>query len=543
MNSLFQTLKSNCYLILTFFVASCYFLSQSKWNPDAHHDGIMYAAALASSKGFLSNRDFFAQYGPITPELQGFWLSVFSPTLLSLRYFSAFILIVTTVTLFMIIRNRMGDRNSFLLTSLFAISNPLILNPTLPWSSNLATLFLLLFLLIINKNSRTRYEKTIILIFCITLVIGTLTRIHVFLGFPLAIGLLMFSRNKQKYVKIIQLFLCMLILVACSVFLIWKSGMTYGLYIDFIEWPFSWQMEGRNVRGLINLKIILFSLIFVILLLAYYRYDSSLLVKGLIFISIFSATMVSSSYPSNFKGYANENSLINIFHMALANFRFIVTYTFVAISIIVVVARLRRIRELEFFEILKISIILIGLAQLYPVPDVGHMWMVLPILVTTLTLVPDANSKELKMQSILTNTLSPLVIASTLLFVLELAMPRSALTSPPLQGMLTDNKATIEMDKTITKLGEIATSNSVRFDCSDALYSTAGLKLLSFDRNFVNWGPRWGDQVAQPKYIFSCRKPIDVNYQGYKMLFSDPGEINGEFNSLYQLIDSQKYER
>jgi hypothetical protein len=108
--------------------------------------------------------------------------------------------------------------------------------------------------------------------------------------------------------------------------------------------------------------------------------------------------------------------------------------------------------------------------------------------------------------------------------------------------MSTDKSAIIAIDETIKKLGDITASNSVRFDCSDGLYATAGLKLLSIDRNFVNWGPQ-KDQGLQPKYIFACRQTNIAKIPGYTLLFSDPGENKGEYNSLYLLRLEPQFEQ
>ena len=306
------------------------------------------------------------------------------------------------------------------------------------------------------------------------------------------------------------------------------------LYVDFVQWPLSWHSDDRTFRGLFNLKIVLFATCLAILFLLHHRFEKNIIVKRFLFISLLLATVISGTYAPNFKGYPSQSFLINGFHVTFSNFRFLITYSFVAIAIWLIYTRLRKIRELEFYEMFKITFLIIGLAQLYPVPDVGHMWMVLPILMTSLTLLPESEVRSLKLQKAFPKILTPIAIGLVALFISESVTPRMALTSPPLRGMLTDKSATIVIDKTLKKLGEVTTSNSVRFECSDGLYATAGLKLLSIDRNFVNWGPQ-RDQNLKPKYIFACRQPNIAKIPGYKLLFSDPGENRGEYNSLYLL--------
>ena len=80
-----------------------FFANISRFDPDPHHDGVMFTAALASALGKVPNREFFAQYGPLTPVLQGMWLDLTSPTLFNLRLLHAIILTISALLMFLII--------------------------------------------------------------------------------------------------------------------------------------------------------------------------------------------------------------------------------------------------------------------------------------------------------------------------------------------------------------------------------------------------------------------------------------------------------
>ena len=79
-----KSLESKISVLITFLIQITYFLIQSKWDPDPHHDGYVYAQALAASEGMVPNRDFFAMYGPLNPFLQGIWLNITNHNLISL---------------------------------------------------------------------------------------------------------------------------------------------------------------------------------------------------------------------------------------------------------------------------------------------------------------------------------------------------------------------------------------------------------------------------------------------------------------------------
>lgn len=71
------------------FGTSLLFLVFARFDPEPHHDGIQIAAAVGVSEGLKIHTDVFSQYGPITPWVNGAWLAVTEPTLVSLRYLAA----------------------------------------------------------------------------------------------------------------------------------------------------------------------------------------------------------------------------------------------------------------------------------------------------------------------------------------------------------------------------------------------------------------------------------------------------------------------
>jgi hypothetical protein len=85
---------------LLWFIELSIYISQVRIEPNGIHDGIMFPGAVASSEGLIPNRDFFSQYGPITPILQGYWLKVFPVEIISLRILDAILLATIGLYLF-----------------------------------------------------------------------------------------------------------------------------------------------------------------------------------------------------------------------------------------------------------------------------------------------------------------------------------------------------------------------------------------------------------------------------------------------------------
>ena len=98
-NPLTKTKNQFTDVIFITFVAAV-FLIQARLDPDVHHDGIAFTAALANSTGLKPNLDYFSQYGPVAPIVQGLFLDIFGARLIVLRILTALMLtIIALLTL------------------------------------------------------------------------------------------------------------------------------------------------------------------------------------------------------------------------------------------------------------------------------------------------------------------------------------------------------------------------------------------------------------------------------------------------------------
>ena len=95
-----MTLRSTPIYVLSAILNLLILAPQARLDPDPHHDGVMFAAAVAVSEGKVPNRDVFAQYGPLAPVLHGQILKIFGNQLLNLRLATAVMLTITAVILF-----------------------------------------------------------------------------------------------------------------------------------------------------------------------------------------------------------------------------------------------------------------------------------------------------------------------------------------------------------------------------------------------------------------------------------------------------------
>ena len=91
------------YQPISYFVVGTlsflYFLGLAKINPDPHHDGVQFAAAVGVADGLKIHSQVFEQYGPVGAWIQGATLQLFGSTLLNLRLANVVLLTIATILL------------------------------------------------------------------------------------------------------------------------------------------------------------------------------------------------------------------------------------------------------------------------------------------------------------------------------------------------------------------------------------------------------------------------------------------------------------
>ena len=73
-------------------------------DPDPHHDGIQYGAALGVSEGLHVQSEVFSQYGPVTAWIQGVTLLLFGPELIWIRLLNVFLVAAIAISMYLILK-------------------------------------------------------------------------------------------------------------------------------------------------------------------------------------------------------------------------------------------------------------------------------------------------------------------------------------------------------------------------------------------------------------------------------------------------------
>ena len=510
-----------------------FFVNISRLDPDPHHDGVMFTAALASALGKVPNREFFAQYGPLTPVLQGMWLHLTSPTLFNLRLLHAIILTISALLMFLIISKRTRVDIAMVTTLIWTFSNPLLLTAILPWSTNITTFLTLL--IIYSYEKLVKFPRLIAFSWGLVFVLGFLVRIHFAVT---AVFILIFLWKKRLRYKVTLKWLFIGILSGVSITSAIFS--LYGIWYDFIYqcfiWPAQFAVEvKRSWREYFSFKFIFygFFILGTSLFLNYMSKKKSLnqaikIIFGIILTVIF--IDASSAYKINNLPIGGITT--DILHNLKIIRESMIIGPLLSLpvlfgSIFIWFRKRKNIAEDDFIDFTVIVTILAFL-YLYPVPDSIHLWWVAPIIISGIFLMLSSTGElgTKLISNLKISLMIPILIGSIMLQFNYLQIPREQYKSKTLVGMLGKPTQVQWLDATMLNLEKYAHDGGVEFRCADGIYASAGGKFLSNNKFFTDLG---FSQLKKTSKI----EGNSVFYCGISSSVSDLDE-NGKLSLIFQ---------
>lgn len=503
------------------------------WEVDPHHDGIMYTAAVAAYEGKVPNRDFFAQYGPLSPIIQGFWFRLTEPTVWNLRLLASLGLAFIGVLIYIGARRRLSIFTSVLLSTCWALSGPF----GLPWSSIFSTIFILGSLLLFESifssqfQGKSRYYGFFI---GLLLALGTFTRIHtIVVFFAATLGLLAF-RDQWKYRRIAALVSLGYFLTLISITLALAKHDALKAYLDqCILWA------SRNYAGGPELSVnFFFNLMWIplfgitnILILKHLSNSKSLKFPYVLKITLpiflfYSVLVLFSQLQRSGPETLRNPRILSIIagQKAHFSFNFLVLTFFVGLIFFGLYKSINS-KNLELFlgsesQIVYVLIAVGTLTQLYPYADEYHIAFVVPVVIVASVFVLPQGLKSNRSQSAfcyLAVVLIPTLIAHALILA---NVERIEFKSKTLTGMYGSWQSTKPVDLTMIRLERELPG--FRFICADGLYAGAGGRYLSDNEKFVNWGPpSTGKKVGSREFVCSADQQLISSYseQGWAVKF------------------------
>ena len=545
---------SNRFIIssLVFIAELGYFLIQSRWDPDPYHDGFVYVQALAANLGYIPNRDFMALYGPINPVIQGAWLHLIGPSLYHLRIFTALILAITGCLIYLGTQKYYGRYFAISISLLWAIGNPFVHNPTLPWPNILLNLILISGILISRKNkfsSKLTPINLALVAFLFTL--DMFIRNYALMA--LVMTFLAVIINSTDKIKSLGYFFAGASLAGfLSMLVITKLRMWNDFYKQTVEYALHLGADDRPLRGLINFRIIMFGLLFIFILMLFKNLKNAgakSLKNRVLKIFMILILWISIGYSGILQQNRNWNqSLSKKFshnlHLLIENLIYMPLYFIVFFVLLLYLLKIKNINKSEnFSSFFQISIAVSSIFQLVPSPHIAKIWFIIPVIVIGLAPV---------FSEILPNNLEylnlarkyiiiPIIITFLFIFYKQANIHRVDFKNNILAGMQADPKLVEVLDSTLGNIEKYVINNDVEFKCVDGIYSVASNKYLSNTNQYVINIPEFKHKSPDTKQIFFCgaTKPFSDYYEAtkYRVLFVNPGDEKNQYNFLIEKIN------
>ncbi|MBC7464296.1 MAG: hypothetical protein H7227_08560 [Actinobacteria bacterium] len=567
-------------------ISAVYFLGIAPLDPDMHHDGVQYAAAVGVSEGLNIHSQVFEQYGPITAWFQALTLNVFGSNLLTLRIENAVLLtLISLLTLKLLLVLRIPNFVSTLICAALILSCPVTSIPRIsygyafwPWPSTISTLLLLIIsLILIRANLQLRqvqnWEVYLVGILCSVLLF---TRIQVGILATLTSALLVHMdfhrlRARGRYQPLLKFAASFGALTAFFVILLVLQGSLSAFFGQVIFGslsnygnPFAWNFyrDYYLLGSLPFLSLLGLSLLARKYLQGYQRVLAQLSVGALLFGGLYSSNVASYAFTwstTKISFTFHQLPVTYLYASAVTAFVFLVTAAFLAGYMIIrgatrklpsyfaisppgvnkVVARLRKTRvhvisraRIQFYFLMAICLIPF-IAQLYPMADQIHLWWISPFFSVLLVVLLSDLIGRGNLKLLMSPLLIPIILVSTNSFLDFKAIPRTAVSiqSNTFNGMEVQYRYLPSYAAVDSLLGNVQQESAI-IDCPDGLFAAWNGKYLSIDGKYVNWAWATNSELSNgsPTRMFICASPVNARLfaesRGFELI--EPG-VNYEF--------------
>jgi hypothetical protein len=496
------------WLVLSFQIYL--FFLFSKVEPDPYHDGFIYAPAVAVADGLLPNRDFFAQYGPISPLIQGTWLWITSPTVLNLKILNCIFVAGISIILVQILKKKLRTE----LAQLISIAWVCWFAASMPWPSVITTFFTLVaFRSLLNSPNSGKIR----LVFAaVCLVLAIFTRIQTSLFLLALIPVYYFEEDFEKK-KAYRLFF----FSSAISFFAGVLAMAYlGMLDHYIQQSIIWASQAYSeveisksfLTSFVWFPISFLALVLIVLTIKSIisNRSSGIIILSLLTLVLFGLNQieingnVSLSNPKALVVYATQ-SILHLSGYATA--------FSVGILSIYWLIRSKGIKNLKSAPLLALSWGLLALGQLWPLHDDIHVWFIAPLLiVATIFALPSNSFDKLNLTKPLAILLLSIIFVNSLQNIKFLSIERAPYTNFSMAGLYGDSEKVYLVDSSMNYIQSARLLGAYRNQCTHGLYAIVGGKYAVSDGAFaansrteyVNWYPTGIENRTSVVFNFYC---------------------------------------
>ena len=299
-------------------------------------------------------------------------------------------------------------------------------------------------------------------------------------------------------------------------------GSLKGYIEQGILFPFSMHDEGKSLRGIFNIKILIFGSGALLIFYLFNRLSFSnrltrrhILGSSVILtLSAFLIAFYFREVSVQFVAFAGDISKDLSNFLKNSPYWLLFGSIFLAVISVARVFVRRKSKKLDSQSVLTGIIGFSSIFQLYPNPEPGHIWFVFPVaIIAALVWAPSLlNEKSLGYLSKL--ALIPTCVALITINVSYISIDREQHTAQPFVGMLSQKGKTSVIDSTMSQLEKIITKETVQYNCPLGIYSVAGNNYRGSDYQYVDLIPKFNKPKIDSDLIFTC----DLDQDGVETL-------------------------
>ncbi len=538
------SLKQPNLVLLGFVIQSAVLFGVSPFQGDGHHDGIVFAPSVAFSEGLVVQKDAFSQYGPLNVWLYGSILKLFPNQVLVLRIAVALLSLITAWVLFQVLKRTSLSNRAILITTTWITANAVYMTSfpasPLPWASVTANLFALIGLFFLVAENRDKKQNKALFLSGLFFGVSVFARVQFIALIPILLLLMLVTKTLMTMKSLVWMALGFVFGMSFIVYILLMQGALIPYVNQSIVFPITkYPSFGYST----NYNLYLFTLLLTVPIFAF---GLLFLIKKLIksFSTVLATIMILSLLlVLNFVSrWVVPNSTLPLIPRVVIGEIIEKSGLWLGYSsaLVCLVAPLMLLKKHKLHrdttsigELATIATGFIGVLQLYPYPDVQHLWWASPILIPALHFAPKvALTKEFLLLCKCT------ILTGLILFVYFLHQPWYEFKNHSMKGVYSTQEKT-ELYEVFLPIEKYTDSRSYRFDCEDGIHSVAGGKYLSVDKWFVNWGNIQNNSRVprNVKAIFICDKKIAYAQRyasqiGWKVAFYDAASNGSGYRSL-----------
>lgn len=498
------------YVSLLFLLQAICLIAVAPFQGDGAHDGIVLAPSIAIAEGLNIHKDAFSLYGPLNNWIYGFVLKFLPNEVFSLRITAALLSLITSWMLYKILLRTNMASNSIWISSTWAIGNAVYMTSfpasPLPWSSITANLCVLFGVWRIIDGQVTE-KKWNFVVAGFFFGLSIFARIQFITLLPLFLIIALRSQVREK-----KLFLTRISLgFTLGTFVILIILYLQGALWDYIDQSIIFPLFSFPSLGFANAyNIYLFSLVVTIPILIWILALAILrLVEKVNLIStVVSVSVILLAMMYLGKVLIASANLPLVPRVAIGEIfdrsGLWLIYSAGLVAIYMFLVQVRSIvtnrNVLNPIEIALMGGSLSALLQIYPFPDVQHLWWAAPLLIPMFSFI-ELGKYEKPIHILFIST----IISSVICLVLYVNQPWVEFKNSVFRNIY-GTKTKVELYEVYLPIEKFPAKRSYRFYCEDAIHSVATGEYSSIDEWMVNWNDLklTGKVKSNPELVFIC---------------------------------------